>query len=235
MEAQTSGEGEHACADAELNRELANLRRATEGTRNDTLNRASFTLGQVVAAGCWPEKYVIDLLLPNALATGLEESEALATIMSGMSAGMKEPRDLSNIGNGVPPSSATGEPELDAELSRLEGLSEFARERDIKNTARALGVTVAFIRKQLKKRLPEFEDSELQGQALELQEPEPWPTPTPPAALLDEIVAHIRRHVFLTPQQADSTALWVLATWAIDAFDRRASRGHRQRPKELGC
>ena len=62
------------------------------GTRNDTLNRAAFRLGQLVAAGYGTLEEIERHLLDAALATGLTESEAQATIASGLRAGQQHPR-----------------------------------------------------------------------------------------------------------------------------------------------
>jgi hypothetical protein len=63
-----------------------------EGTRNDTLNRAAFRLGQLVAAGHLDPTYTADRLLGAATASGLGDAEAEATIRSGLHAGQSQPR-----------------------------------------------------------------------------------------------------------------------------------------------
>ncbi len=68
--------------------ELAKLRAATNGTRNDTLNQAAFALGQL---GLSQDEIEL-LLLPVALQIGLGENETRKTIASGHSAGAKNPR-----------------------------------------------------------------------------------------------------------------------------------------------
>ena len=79
---------------AALRAELADVAAAPTGTRNDTLNRAAFRLAQLAASG---HAVLDDLhapLLDAALAAGLTEPEALATIASGLSAGHQHPRHL---------------------------------------------------------------------------------------------------------------------------------------------
>lgn len=56
------------------------------------------------------------------------------------------------------------------------------------------------------------DDSEKQGQALELETPDPWPEPVDGAALLDALAAEFRRHAILPPHAAEALALWVLHT-----------------------
>lgn len=77
---------------AALASELATLVGATEGTRNHTLNSAAFSLGSLVAGGGLDKHQVEAALLAAAISTGLAESEARATIKSGMDAGALEPR-----------------------------------------------------------------------------------------------------------------------------------------------
>lgn len=70
----------------------AKVRQAREGERNDTLNRAAFELGQIVAAGVLDRGVVEEELLSAAREAGLGIEEAKATICSGIEAGMKAPR-----------------------------------------------------------------------------------------------------------------------------------------------
>ncbi|HVT77852.1 MAG TPA: bifunctional DNA primase/polymerase [Acidimicrobiales bacterium] len=81
-----------AWAKAALEGELARLRTAQPGMRNHTLNRVAFRLGQIIAGGQLDEADVEGLLLRDALATGLGEREALATVHSGLAAGEAQPR-----------------------------------------------------------------------------------------------------------------------------------------------
>ena len=67
--------------------ELHRLRSATVGTRNDTLNRIAFRLGQIVRMGRLDEPTAECLLLDGALEIGLGEREASATVHSGLQAG----------------------------------------------------------------------------------------------------------------------------------------------------
>jgi hypothetical protein len=75
-----------------LSRELEVLRGLVVGQRNDGLNRAAFCLGRLVGGGELSETLVVQTLLCAALAVGLSESEAAATIRSGLRAGMAIPR-----------------------------------------------------------------------------------------------------------------------------------------------
>lgn len=86
-----------------LDRECADIARAVEGTRNHTLNRAAYNLGQLVAGGELDERTVIDGLTTAGLAAGLLAGEVEATIGSGLRSGKAEPRT-------APPPKATTRP-----------------------------------------------------------------------------------------------------------------------------
>ena len=75
-----------------MGEETAAVALAVEGTRNETLNRAAFNLGQLVAGGELDAAAVKSTLLSAALVAGLPEQEAKNTIASGMAAGARGPR-----------------------------------------------------------------------------------------------------------------------------------------------
>ena len=81
-----------AYAMAALRAETARVASARPGTRNDTLNRAAFSLGQLVAAGLLPPIPVITGLIGAAMQAGLSEEEAARTVRSGMAGGARKPR-----------------------------------------------------------------------------------------------------------------------------------------------
>ena len=62
------------------------------GARNDTLNRAAFRLAQLAVDGAGTLDELERYLLDAALAAGLDELEARATIASGLRAGQQHPR-----------------------------------------------------------------------------------------------------------------------------------------------
>ena len=72
--------------------EVERVASAPEGARNDTLNRAAFALGQLVAVGALDENEVWDALFDAALDAGLSKGETARTIDSGLTAGMAKPR-----------------------------------------------------------------------------------------------------------------------------------------------
>jgi hypothetical protein len=81
-----------AYALAAFREETRRVAEARVGTRNDTLNRAAFSLGQLVAAGLIPPLPVMTGLAGAAARAGLPADEARRTIRSGMAAGARKPR-----------------------------------------------------------------------------------------------------------------------------------------------
>ena len=79
-------------AAAAMHDELARLGAAVEGTRNATLNRAAFSLGQLVAAGLLDHDQVTSELERVATEIGLGQREIHRTVASGLGAGLSQPR-----------------------------------------------------------------------------------------------------------------------------------------------
>jgi len=78
---------------AALRGELDKLRRANEGERNATLNEVSFSLGQLIAGGELANQGdVEDAIKEVAAEIGLGDAETIATMRSGISAGLLKPR-----------------------------------------------------------------------------------------------------------------------------------------------
>ncbi len=88
---------------AALDEEIARVALASEGTRNDTLNRAAFALGQLVAGGEVDQVDAWRSLEGAASAAGLPINESGKTIRSGFQAGLAEPRKApeSNLGGAL--------------------------------------------------------------------------------------------------------------------------------------
>jgi hypothetical protein len=75
-----------------LTSECENVAGAAEGTRNHTLNRAAFSLGQLVAAGHLTHDDTWRALTDAGRAAGLDPHEIEATLRSGLGAGQHHPR-----------------------------------------------------------------------------------------------------------------------------------------------
>lgn len=86
------GEAISAWVRAAILDEAARVRQAPDGRRNATLNRAAFSLGQIVATGIVDADTVRQALSDSALTAGLGQREIDATIRSGLTAGLQQPR-----------------------------------------------------------------------------------------------------------------------------------------------
>ncbi|KNB53081.1 hypothetical protein AC230_09315 [Streptomyces caatingaensis] len=79
---------------AAVEAELRAVAEAQPGTRNDTLNRAAFSLGTLLAPGRLDRAQVADVLADAARHAGLSGREAESAIRSGLAAGERHPRTL---------------------------------------------------------------------------------------------------------------------------------------------
>jgi Bifunctional DNA primase/polymerase, N-terminal len=77
---------------AALRNEVERVHTAAPGTRNDTLNRAAYSLGRLVGAGLLDREEVSTQLQQAAHSAGLPSREVAATTQSGLSAGIAHPR-----------------------------------------------------------------------------------------------------------------------------------------------
>ncbi|MEQ9811460.1 MAG: phage/plasmid primase, P4 family [Azospirillaceae bacterium] len=88
----------HPYVEAALSKEVERVASAPEGERNDALNSAAFSLGQLISGGCLDERRVKNALVEAAKASGLVNDDGLAsvhrTIASGLEAGRLQPRGI---------------------------------------------------------------------------------------------------------------------------------------------
>lgn len=82
---------------AALHRHITSIRTAPDGQRNDTLNRAAFSVGQLIAGGELTPHGIRDALTAAAAAAGLPRHEAEQTIRSGLTAGHQHPWAAPNL------------------------------------------------------------------------------------------------------------------------------------------
>lgn len=80
-----------------LEAEVQAVATAAEGTRNHTLNRAAFNVGQLVAAGHLDHDDAHHTLHQAARAAGLDDTEIHATLASGLRAGAQTPRVVPDL------------------------------------------------------------------------------------------------------------------------------------------
>ena len=82
-------------AEAALERTVNELRALNAvGVRNNSLNTAAYAMGRLVGAGLISPDRVGHCLLDAAITVGLGQSEAEATILSGLRAGVAQPRGV---------------------------------------------------------------------------------------------------------------------------------------------
>ncbi len=82
---------------AALRAEAERVAGASEGTRNDALNRAAWAIGRLVASGALSESDAEATLVAAAQTAGLPEREARATVRSGITAGKAKPRFVKKL------------------------------------------------------------------------------------------------------------------------------------------
>lgn len=79
---------------AAVERELAKVREALDGERNDQLNTSAFVLGTLLDAGQLDYDDVYQQLAEAGIAAGLSPGEAYGTAKSGLTAGLRKPREI---------------------------------------------------------------------------------------------------------------------------------------------
>ncbi len=84
----------NAYALAALREEVGAVGTTKPGRRNDRLNSAAFSLGQLVGAGLLDAADVASLLLGAAGVCGLPDREARRTVASGLGSGIAQPREV---------------------------------------------------------------------------------------------------------------------------------------------
>jgi hypothetical protein len=94
-------------AAAALRSQVARVASAPEGTRNDTLVRAAFSLGTLIAAGVLDRAAVEAALLDAGQGVGLGVQECTATIRSGLDAGERHPARPAEHHQSSPPGPST--------------------------------------------------------------------------------------------------------------------------------
>jgi hypothetical protein len=109
------------------------------------------------------------------------------------------------------------EVEVDAEIRRLAGLPETLYECERGTAAEKLKMRATVLDRLVKRERPK-DDSDLQGKAVVLVERIAADAPVDGNALLDSIRDAIKKYIILDPADADAVALWVVASYAFDAF-----------------
>jgi len=117
-------------------------------------------------------------------------------------------------GDGVPDQPATLDTE--SELTRLASLNPIEYEQQRSNAAKALGMRASALDK-IVKGIQADQDEQASGSDI-FDPVKAWDEPVNGAALLDDIVAAVNRHIVCEAPTANATALWIAFTWCINAM-----------------
>lgn len=126
------GEFPDAYVAAVVARECASIVDAVDGQQNDTINRAAFSLGTLVAAGALDHTEAYEVLLAASLRGNHPRARAVPSIESGLSAGMLKPRVAPDPREGAvvePEGSPETFEEFWDERHELSVIRDFARAR----------------------------------------------------------------------------------------------------------
>lgn len=78
-----------------LENEMQNVMNAPEGRRNETLNKAAYSIGRYIGGGFIDQYTVYNGLFDAAISAGLDRGEIIPTLNSGLEAGISNPATLS--------------------------------------------------------------------------------------------------------------------------------------------
>jgi hypothetical protein len=111
----------------------------------------------------------------------------------------------------------------EAEIARLAKLKPLEYERERTAATKSLGCRAAtldmLVLAERQKSGNGYADKPGQGRPIVIDDVEPWPEPVDGAAMLDEFILALQQYVVVSQRQADAAALWVLHSYAGDAFD----------------
>jgi hypothetical protein len=130
----------------------------------------------------------------------------------------KETEKPTGNGHAEPEAAAPVTAEIvNLEVARLAKLEDVAYELERKAAAKKLNIrptmlddfvaSVANLKKPMGK-----------GRPIEFTAPEPWPFTVDGAALLHEIAKAVRKFVVLSPEAAETVALWIIHTYVFETF-----------------
>lgn len=105
----------------------------------------------------------------------------------------------------------------DETLAALAALPPLEFDRQAKQAAKQLGVSVTTLRSEVAKHRPKAADS-LQGRTVDLAEVEAWPEPVTGADVLAQVADTFTRYVALPDGAADALALWTAHSHCFEAF-----------------
>lgn len=106
--------------------------------------------------------------------------------------------------------------DTESELNRLASLSPVDYEQQRSNAAKALGMRASALDKIVKG--IQADDQEQASGSDIFDHVKAWDESVDGAALLNDIVAAVNRHIVCEAPTANATALWIAFTWCIDAM-----------------
>ncbi len=106
------------------------LLEAKTGERNESLNQEAFAIGTLIQHGGLYLEEAKNALYQAATSIGLADHEARATINSGLSSGMKQPKDLSDIGTGTKQQASPIVAAIDERINPSSDIQEMMKEAE---------------------------------------------------------------------------------------------------------
>jgi Protein of unknown function (DUF3631) len=106
----------------------------------------------------------------------------------------------------------------EAEIARLAKLPPFDYDREREAAAERLKCRLSTLDAAVNAARGNGLSTAGKGRAIQLATRKPWDTEVDGAALLDALKAAIQRHVIIDGNAADAVALWILASYAFNAF-----------------
>lgn len=116
-----------------LQNEAQDVAATAEGGRNARLNKAGWSLAQLVAAGHLTEDEVRETLGSAARAAGLDDHEIIATLRSSLGAGIQHPREVPELPP-APPATTLSQLVSDAADAGVEGAAEYDLDARVRET-----------------------------------------------------------------------------------------------------
>lgn len=106
---------------------------------------------------------------------------------------------------------------IEQTVIKLAALSPLEYDQVREEEAEKMGVRVGTLDKEIAKARNGDEKS-AKGREIQLYEPEPWTDPVDGAAAITEAANHIKRHMVMSPHDADACALWSVHTFLYEVF-----------------
>ncbi|MCX7313944.1 MAG: DUF3631 domain-containing protein [Alphaproteobacteria bacterium] len=205
-----SGLPGHNTAEPEIETLCAAMATAKEGTRNHTLNKSAFLLGQLIGAGKLDEATVVQRLGAAARSAGLGDEEIRQAIAGGLTAGKEKPR--------LPGDGLTEEQQ--AEITQLAALPLIQYDQQRNAAATRLGIRVSTLDQYVERARPRTDEVVAgQGTPLSFAAIAQWPEPVAGEDLVADMETVIRKHVVLSDYQALAVALWIVHAHALEAAE----------------